>query len=654
MAVSIYDRMFAGTNGAFRTVSGPLTPPEGCWELSGKTVEAGANANGLYGTPLNDRIIAGDDSKNIFGEDGSDWITVGVNCRQIKGGAGNDFMAAGDGAENVYGDAGDDIINVGAKAESIYGGDGNDLIIVGNDCYEISDGAGDDTLVVGNNANMVSLGYGNDILVSNYTNSIKYAQSLEEEGINIVVGNMDTKHLDQIQPQFRDLFSALLRAETDDVLPLEFTSWERLGEYGIYAGDENSDDPVSLSSIWTLDRQTPALDIYKSFQNGVELEVELWKYKPWDFMHPSVISEKAIGEAVELAIDPDYYKISKIISYGEHGSVFERDGRWVYELNSAADSGPVDGPNIVQAADVVTVDITNHAGQHWEYDIKIDLEDDIPEVVVDPEQNWINFYYGADGAEVVIFANDQEIERFDNSTFPGTLVLQGEQGVIYFHSEYPEGKFGLDLKANLEYLPYPNSQGVDEFRFQITDNDGDMAMDSVAFSNDQPNPDTPVVSIDQLTFHEQNLAWGTAPDYVSLVKNGEMLYAPGSTVEATQIRYAGQTYDLPDSDYFNLTTSEGVFSAWHSSEGLSYSFILANGLAQAGDNAILKFEAILADASGNVYDGNMINVNIVDDKPVALINKVWDLGANGQIAAGNATEYFMAGADDGVFNWQVS
>lgn len=210
--------------------------------------------------------------------------------------------------------------------------------------------------------------------------------------------------------------------------------------------------------------------------------------------------------------------------------------------------------------------------------------------------------------------------------------------------------------AAMEYIskPYMDAAGEDIFIFRLTDGDGDEAENSVIFTSEAIPPASPVTGIDQLTFREENLHNGTNPDYMELVKNGRLFYDPPSGLANLQIANGGATYAIPADGFENLITDKGIFSVWHEENAIAYSFILSDPLSYAGAVDTLRFEAILTDGDGNIYSGNDIFIHIFDDAPKIIETRTWTIDETNPAISGNANDYFLAGADGGVFEWKMS
>lgn len=637
-------------------------------------ITAGDNAAGLNGSTGNDVITAGDGAHTINGGDGDDTITVGDGVDTIEAGAGDDIINAANAATNINSRAGNDVITVGDNASSIYGDEGNDLITAGaavkglnggwgDDIITVGDGAdvvrggdGNDTIVAGANSQNIYGDTGNDIVISNHVDQLHGVYG--GAGNNIIIGNVNTPSLEFLPLQDFQDFEVLLRAITDDVAPLDFSTHERLGEYGISMNADDADTPVTLSSIWEFspEKTTPAVDVFTSYQNGTTLELEILHKKSWDFQAPISISEKEIGKPFELgALKEEGYVISRVLEQGKYGRLEEANGSWYYVLNRPMDSGPIAGPNAVENADSITVRVQNSSGQTWDYAIPVTIIDDAPEITVSGDQEAIEFYLGADGAPIGIVANDAPLELAGDFFGQRQVSLDGKYGELLLTFDQAADTSMLHT-ASLAYEPYADSNlnGADVFIFKLTDGDGDVTENMVAFASEAEQPDSAITGIDQLTFMEANLYNGSAPAYMELVKNGSLTYSLPAGLAELQIAHDGQTHVIPEAGYENLITDKGIFSVWHGQDAINYSFILSDPLTLAGEAGSLEFEAILTDGAGRNYSGNPIFINIVNDSPRILEDKTWVVDQANPEISGNASDYYLAGADGGVFERRVS
>lgn len=249
----------------------------------------------------------------------------------------------------------------------------------------------------------------NDILISNFVDEINTAHGCA--GNDIIIGNVNTPSLELLSLQNIEGFEILMRAITDDVLPLDFATQERLQTYGITINPESAADVVALSDLWALstEKTTQAIDVFTSFQNGVTLELEVWNEEKVVEPGSLTVSERELGKPEEIGIAEAGYTISKVLEQGKYGHVEEIDGKWYYVLDQAIDSGPIAGANAVENADSVTVELRDARGLTQTSTISINIIDDCPEITIAEDSRAIAFYLGADGASISIIANDLAI-----------------------------------------------------------------------------------------------------------------------------------------------------------------------------------------------------------------------------------------------------
>ncbi|MGF1461797.1 MAG: Ig-like domain-containing protein, partial [Maricaulaceae bacterium] len=127
-------------------------------------VGAGAVAEPIVGTPLDDVLIGGptaDVISGLSGDDllrglgGDDTLDGGPGDDTLEGGDGEDTLLGGDGLDTLLGGDGDDALDGGAGADTLEGGEGDD---------SLTGGDGADSLVGGNGVDTLLGGAGNDLL----------------------------------------------------------------------------------------------------------------------------------------------------------------------------------------------------------------------------------------------------------------------------------------------------------------------------------------------------------------------------------------------------------------------------------------------------------------------------------------------------------
>ena len=99
--------------------------------LAAITINGGAGADQILGSPLPESIVGGD---------GNDWIYAGPGSDLLVGGTGNDTLLGGANADTLQGDDGNDTLRGQSGPDSLTGGAGTDTLIGSNtDTFNATD-----------------------------------------------------------------------------------------------------------------------------------------------------------------------------------------------------------------------------------------------------------------------------------------------------------------------------------------------------------------------------------------------------------------------------------------------------------------------------------------------------------------------------------
>ncbi len=116
---------------------------------------AAAMANTVYGFRGNDTLFGGMGNNNLFGGGGFDTI---------YGGMGRNFIRGGRGADQLFGNGGEDVILGGRGRDTVVGGAGSDFLAGGRGDDVVYGNPGNDFLAGGKGNDLLMGGPGNDNL----------------------------------------------------------------------------------------------------------------------------------------------------------------------------------------------------------------------------------------------------------------------------------------------------------------------------------------------------------------------------------------------------------------------------------------------------------------------------------------------------------
>jgi Ca2+-binding RTX toxin-like protein len=128
------------------------------WQQTGVGWNRFVAIDGMFGTPLADRVLGSNSNDWLSGEGGNDYLWGGWGWDDLlggegndtlEGGTGNDSLAGGNGNDILRGETGDDVLKGENGADVLNGGPGNDVMEGGYGDDLFLGSAGEDNIIGG-------------------------------------------------------------------------------------------------------------------------------------------------------------------------------------------------------------------------------------------------------------------------------------------------------------------------------------------------------------------------------------------------------------------------------------------------------------------------------------------------------------------------
>lgn len=378
------------------------------------------------------------------------------------------------------------------------------------------------------------------------------------------------------------------------------------------------------------------LTITREHPEAPELSAEIGE-------HEAIID----GETATVTVPEGYHIISG--GAGDHGSISEVDGAWVYGLDEALDhGGEDDGKNRLEPGDTVSVIVGDDKGNTWEVEVPVTVIDDVPvaeeqtgeldEGATDPVSGTVigELTGGADGVDRVQWGREDATADVEAGT-----EIKGLYGTL---TANPDGTWSYALDNSIDAVMQLKEGETleDVFDFRVYDKDGDSSAQKLTITingvdngvtvtpgNPDPelpgDPDVPVDPDDPSTQGATELVFDKdllGEDASALTKSGTMEIEAPDGVKSL----AFGELEIPlDGTEKTIDTAEGTLTVSYAetdakSGSLSYSFTLK----MPGDHkAEGETETIIRDFAFTVTDTDgsegksTIRVKIGDDEPKA-------------------------------------
>lgn len=303
------------------------------------------------------------------------------------------------------------------------------------------------------------------------------------------------------------------------------------------------------------------------------------------------------------------------------------DGTYTFQLLGTLDHADSTDPNDVIQLDF-GVTIADGDGDTANGQITIHVADDAPVAYADTasvdEGNIVtgnvtsNDELGEDGP------NHVTMVTFGGNEYGipvgGSVVINGQYGNLTMNSD---GTYSYTTTSN-------NVDGVDNFKYTLTDGDGDSdtaTLDITVKGDDQPVAVTGEFTVDETDINggsvvfdgQMNINFGA--DGAGSV-NGNGNFSAGDSLAGGQLTSGGVpvVVSLVGGAYIGQAGGETIFTLNIGNDG-SYTFQLLGTLDHAdgqdpNDSIQLNFGITAADSDGDSVDGQLV-VHVLDDAPVA-------------------------------------
>ncbi|MHA3905300.1 retention module-containing protein [Castellaniella sp. WN] len=346
------------------------------------------------------------------------------------------------------------------------------------------------------------------------------------------------------------------------------------------------------------------------------------------------VDEHGLGDSADASetapiVLPSGFTLVNVVTQGDHGTVSQVGGQWVYTLNGPiAHTGGNNGANTANDADVVTVKVQDAHGNTFDVQVKVDIVDDIPAVTLGGD---LAVSSGEATAATAAGTFGFDFGADDGAGVSATVTVNGvETALTHGAVNTIVGQYGtLEIAADGSYVYTANADTggqTDSFKFTVTDADGDVAEDTLSVTIAQPQQPGTVsdVQVDEHGLGDSADASETAP--IVLPSGFTLVNVVTQGDHGTVSQVGGQW----------VYTLNGPIA--HTGGN--------NGANTANDADVVTVK--VQDAHGNTFDVQ-VKVDIVDDIPAVTLGG--DLAVNsGEATAATAagTFGFDFGADDGA------
>ncbi|MCF4995069.1 retention module-containing protein [Pseudomonas syringae] len=314
-----------------------------------------------------------------------------------------------------------------------------------------------------------------------------------------------------------------------------------------------------------------------------------------------------------------------------------------------------DGTNMLSEQFAVTVVDDNGTTANASLDVTI--VDDVPTAVDDSNAGTTSESLLTLNGNVL----DNDVQGADR--LPSSSATTGPVTPATFIGTY--GTLVLNANGTYTYTLDTNDtdfknlhgggNGTETFTYTLTDADGDTSTANLVLNVHNNNDPVTLAGLDveggELTVHEKNLSFGTSPDTPALTQTGSFTVTALDglqtlTIGGIALVTNGVALGVAQSIVTPLGSTLTITGYNPSTGVVSYSYTLADNESHPngnGENSITEnFTVVATDTDGSTATGQ-INVNIVDDLPLAKPDH--DSVREGGTVSGNVLDNDIGGAD---------